>query len=253
MMRCLREINVDNNMVGWYQSTISGSYQVVEIIETFVNYMENLERCICIVYDPAAAGAGALGLKAIRLTDAFVEAYKSGTLTIEKIRGSNLSWKDVFAEIPISLHNSPMAAALAAEITSRRSPLSAIDTDRLTLNAGPVLEKNVEFLNDCLDDLVVEQNKLSMYHHALRRQQQSILQWKMHRRQENQTRRAAGEEPLSEEPPEGMFKAVAEPSQLDNMLLANQMATYCEQISLAGTQAIDKLLLVEGLQKGFTR
>jgi hypothetical protein len=26
MMRCLREINVDNNTVGWYQSTYLGSY-----------------------------------------------------------------------------------------------------------------------------------------------------------------------------------------------------------------------------------
>lgn len=61
-----------------YQSTISGSFQVVEIIETFVNYMENLERCICIVYDSTAMYTGALGLKAIRLTDTFVEAYKEG-------------------------------------------------------------------------------------------------------------------------------------------------------------------------------
>lgn len=29
-----------------YQSTISGSFQVVEIIETFVSYMESLERCV---------------------------------------------------------------------------------------------------------------------------------------------------------------------------------------------------------------
>mgnify|MGYP001810755843 CR=1 FL=1 len=28
MMRCLRDVNADNNTVGWYQSTISGSYQV---------------------------------------------------------------------------------------------------------------------------------------------------------------------------------------------------------------------------------
>lgn len=78
MMRCLREINVDNNMVGWYQSTISGSYQVVEIIDTFVNYLENLERCICIVYDATASLTGSIGLKAIRLTDAFVDAYREG-------------------------------------------------------------------------------------------------------------------------------------------------------------------------------
>jgi translation initiation factor 3 subunit H len=78
MMRCLREINVDINMVGWYQSTVSGSYQVVEIIDTFVNYLDNLERCICIVYDTTAAASGALAVKAIRLTDAFVEAYREG-------------------------------------------------------------------------------------------------------------------------------------------------------------------------------
>ena len=106
MMRCLREVNADNNTVGWcvlhwplsnavqpggyrpftyalgvarrYQSTISGSFQVVEIIETFVSYMESLERCVCIVYDITAAAGGALGLKAIRLSDAFVEAYREG-------------------------------------------------------------------------------------------------------------------------------------------------------------------------------
>lgn len=136
MMRCLREVNADNNTVGWwvgrraarcsclgltpgqdmgrrrvpawldgssqacrtlgspplhrgprpcrppgprrYQSTISGSFQVVEIIETFVSYMESLERCVCIVYDATAAAGGALGVKAVRLSQAFVEAYREG-------------------------------------------------------------------------------------------------------------------------------------------------------------------------------
>ena len=61
-----------------YQSTTSGSFQVVEVIETFVSYMESLERCVCIVYDTAAAAGGALGIKAIRLSEAFVEAYREG-------------------------------------------------------------------------------------------------------------------------------------------------------------------------------
>ena len=58
----------------------------------------------------------------------------------------------------------------------------------------------------------------------------------------------AGEEPLSEEPPEGMFKPVAEPNQLDNMLLSNQMASYCQHINSATQQALSKLTLMEGLQ-----
>ncbi len=115
---------------------------------------------------------------------------------------------------------------------------------------GNVLEKNLEFLNDCLDDLVEDQRQLSGYHLQLRRQQQEVAKWKLERQAENRMRRAAGEEPLSEEPPlEGKLKPVPEPTQLDNMLLSNQMSSYCAHINLAATQAIDKLLLLEGLQK----
>lgn len=35
-------------------------------------------------------------------------------------------------------------------------------SSRLNLGVAPLLEKNLEFLNDCLDDLMVEQGKLSM-------------------------------------------------------------------------------------------
>lgn len=64
---------------------------------------------------------------------------------------------------------------------------------RLGLGVAPLLEKNLEFLNDCLDDLMVEQGKLSMYQNNMRRQQQAIAQFKMQRRQENMAKRAAGE------------------------------------------------------------
>ena len=36
MMRCLREVNVDNNTVGWYQATGEGSYNTLELVETFM-------------------------------------------------------------------------------------------------------------------------------------------------------------------------------------------------------------------------
>lgn len=106
-----------------------------------------------------------------------------------------------------------------------------------------------QYLNDCLDDLLVEQNKLSVYQAQVRRQQQSIAQYKLQRRQENQARRAAGEDPLAEDPPEGMFKPIAEPNQLDNMLLSNQMASYTAHIDAAATMQLEKLALLEGLER----
>lgn len=81
MMRCLREVNVDNNTIGWYQSTIFGSYQTLELIETFHNYAESIKRCVCIIYDPMQSSQGGLSLKAIKLKDNFMEVYKGGKQT----------------------------------------------------------------------------------------------------------------------------------------------------------------------------
>jgi translation initiation factor 3 subunit H len=63
------------------------------------------------------------------------------------------------------------------------------DFDRLNLHVAPALEKNLEFLNECLDDIVVEQQKVSFYHRNLARQQQQLSQWQQKRRQENAQRR----------------------------------------------------------------
>lgn len=44
MMRCLREVNVDNNTVGWYQSSQLGMYQTQEMIDTFISYQDSIKK-----------------------------------------------------------------------------------------------------------------------------------------------------------------------------------------------------------------
>ncbi|KAA3472608.1 eukaryotic translation initiation factor 3 subunit H [Gossypium australe] len=105
MMRCLREVNLDNNTVGWYQSTILGSYQTVELIETFMNYQKNIRRCVRIIYDPSRSNQGVLALKALKLSDSFMEFYRANNSTGEKLREKNLSWVDIFEEIPQTTSN----------------------------------------------------------------------------------------------------------------------------------------------------
>lgn len=46
-----------------YQSTVMGSYQTVELIETFINYQESIKRCIALVVDPASYASGTPALK----------------------------------------------------------------------------------------------------------------------------------------------------------------------------------------------
>lgn len=62
-------------------------------------------------------------------TDSTEPKLCAGSLTIEKIRAKGLSWRDVFVEIPVTLHNSPIAAALAAEIAPPAAT-TALDYER---------------------------------------------------------------------------------------------------------------------------
>ncbi|OMP06526.1 eukaryotic translation initiation factor 3 subunit H [Corchorus olitorius] len=226
MMRCLREVNVDNNTVGWYQSTILGSYQTVELIETFMNYQENIRRCVCIIYDPSRSNQGVLALKALKLSDSFMELYRANNFTGEKLREKNLSWVDIFEEIPIKVSNSALISAFMTELESD-TPITQCDYDRLQLSTNPYMERNMEFLIECMDDLSVEQQKV----------------WA-----ENMARKAAGEEPLPEEDPSNpIFKPIPEPSRLESFLITNQISNYCNQINGVAGQSFNRLYLMKAL------
>lgn len=45
---------------------------------------ENIRRCVCIIYDPSRSNQGVLALKALKLSDSFMELYRSNNFTGEK-------------------------------------------------------------------------------------------------------------------------------------------------------------------------
>lgn len=249
MMRCLREVNVDNNTVGWYQSTLLGSYQTVELIETFMNYQENIRRCVCIIYDPSRSNQGVLALKALKLTETFMDLYRHNNFIGEKLREKKLSWVDIFEEIPIKVSNSALISSFMT-VLEPDSQVVQCDLDRLKLSTAPFMERNLEFLIDCMDDLSSEQNKLQYYYRNLSRQQTQQQTWLQKRRTENLARKAAGEEPLPEEDPSNpIFKPIPEPSRLDSYLITNQVSNYCNQINGAAGQSFSRLYFMKALHE----
>ncbi|KAF4383469.1 hypothetical protein G4B88_000169 [Cannabis sativa] len=215
MMRCLREVNVDNNTVGWYQSTLFGSYQTVELIETFMNYQENIKRCVCIIYDPSRSNQGVLALKALKLSDAFMELHRKKNFTGETLREKNLSWVDIFEEIPIKVSNSALISAFMTELEA--------DT--------PVTQ-------------------FQFYYRSLSRQQSQQQAWLQKRRAENAARKASGEDPLPEEDAANpIFKPLPEPSRLESFLITNQISNYCNQINGVAGQSFNRLYLMKALHE----
>jgi translation initiation factor 3 subunit H len=78
-MRCLRDINVDSNTVGWYQSAPYKDYQTLNLLDTFISYEESVKKCVCIVCDSKDCHRGSLALKALRLNKKFMDLYKVDT------------------------------------------------------------------------------------------------------------------------------------------------------------------------------
>jgi translation initiation factor 3 subunit H len=250
MMRCLREVNVDNNTVGWYSSTYMGAFLNELTIETQYNYQERIQKSVVVIYDPLKTSQGALSLKAYRLTQAFMQLYRSQTFTKESLNRANVSSHDIFEEVPIRIHNSLLSSAFLYEL--QETGAAEADFEKLDLSTNPFLEKSLEFLVECLDDLSAEQGKFQFFQRNLQRQSIQQNQWLQKRRAENAARKLSGE-PLLPEEEDGsvnpIFKAIPEPSRLESLLITNQIHNYCKQVNNFSGNSFTKLFLAGNLQK----
>jgi len=246
MMKALKEVNVDNNIVGWYSSTYMDSFLNKFTIGTQYKYQERIRKCVVIIYDPLKTSQGILALRALRLTQAFMNLYKSQSFTKDSITKANLSFTEVFEEVPLTVHNQSLVEAFLFD-SEERVQLS-VDFDRLDLGTSPFLEKSLDFLLDCMDELGSEQTKLRYFNNQVQKQQAQQQAWLLKRRAENVARKKNGLELLPEEDSSNSFKA-SEPSRLDSILLTNQINGYARQMNHFSANAFAKIFLVGGLQK----
>eukprot|EP01135_Chromosphaera_perkinsii_P010873 Nk52_evm1s2272 gene=Nk52_evmTU1s2272 len=249
MMRLMREVNADNNTVGWYQSGYMGSYVNEAIIDNQFNYQENIGNSVVIIYDTVKTSLGALSLKALRLSDKFMDLYRSGDFTPESLKATKVTYADIFEEIPIRIHNNHLAQALFHELEA--SPRNSEEPyQNLDLSYNPFLEKNVGFLIETCDEFYSEQNKFQYYQRLRSRQLAQQAAYIQKKELENSIRISNGEEPLEIEDFSNnpAFKPLNAPNRLDSMIHASQIDVYHDQISKFATLGINKLYLADAIQ-----
>jgi len=243
MMRCLREVNVDHNTVGWYSSALMGSFLNETTIETQWNFQDTFKKSVLLIYDPLKTSQGILSLRALRLSPAFMELYRTQTFTKESVAKAGLSYDALYEDVPLKVHHSSLAGALLAEL-----PLASAEVERLDMLPAPFLEKHVEYVVGCLEDLSVEQGKLHYFQRNLQRQLAQQAAWIQKRKAENLTRKHNGEEPLPEtDPTNPIFKPLPEPPHLDSLLIENHIDLFCSQLNRHASQLLTKLHLLEAL------
>lgn len=279
ILRMLREVNVDNNCVGWYSSDYLGTFCNPDLIELQYRYQLEIANAVLLTFDPVSTSAGELALKAWRLTPRFMSRMeKSGSADVSSASTlSELCAADVLESVRVELYNSPLLHLLVSELSEQQlgadsvdavakaaeeatvagstsvmaqgSAVEDVDLSRLTLSAEPFIEKNLRLMSGCIEDLREESFKMQRYQQDMLRIEKERQQFRLRRRDENETRAAEGLEPLPEEDPSlPLFRPLAAPSRLDNLLISSQLSQHIQQTNTLAADSLNKLYVAQALQ-----
>lgn len=245
MIHCLRDVGVDNNVVGWYQSAYLGTFLNAQLTETQFAYQKQLnDRSIVLIHDICTSSSGNLSLKAYRLSSSFLAAQKEGKFTHASIVRNHITHRDILEELPVEVQNSHLATALLQELHQLPSQDAKLVLEQksfgsenyasLDLSVDPYLEKNIDFLLESIDDYNYEQNTLQFHARQLVREQNK-------RKAENTQRIASGLAPITTP-----VTLTNEPNRLESLLISAQIDRYCGQIEEHSGTACSKLYFASG-------
>ncbi|KAG6085939.1 Eukaryotic translation initiation factor 3 subunit H [Claviceps sp. LM220 group G6] len=263
MIRYLKEVNVDANNAGWYTSATMGNFVNMGFIENQYHYQKENDKAIALVYDTSKSSQGNLALRAFRLTSAFMTIYKEGKFTTEILQKSKLTFRNILAELPITVHNSHLLTTFlhqmpASPPTGEISPPNSISDikrdaikaplhpsiDNLDLAIDPFLEKTCDLLLESIDAHYTDLNNFQFYQRQVTREQAKISQWQTKRKAENAQRVVAKQPPLPEDEWQRLFKMPQEPSRLEGMLNAKQVEQYSKQVDAFTSNVSAKMFAV---------
>jgi len=120
MMKMLREVYVDNNCVGWYQSTYLGSYSTSALLENQLSYQTELSpNAVVLLYDPTQSAHGSILLKCFRLSPEVIAL---------KMENKNvfLDPRKIFQEIPVHIQNPGLVRTLIFNLAQGSYPHSTM-------------------------------------------------------------------------------------------------------------------------------
>mmetsp|Transcript_19960 Transcript_19960/g.60448 ORF Transcript_19960/g.60448 Transcript_19960/m.60448 type:complete len:326 (-) Transcript_19960:845-1822(-) len=161
MLRNLREVNVDNNNVGWYQAVNLNTFNYASFLQIQYKFQTAFPESVCIVFDPVQTLRGNLVVKALRLSDRFMELmhFNGGGKPFPFMAPG-----DVYEDLPLRIRNSGLGQAYLLGLGE--TGIADTSFDLLDLSTQPYLEKHLETLSSWIDDLCEQQVTFHRYVHA---------------------------------------------------------------------------------------
>jgi len=232
MLNLLVETNVDTNTIGWYQSTFLGIHINKFLVDTQFGYQSSTPESVVLIYDSLVATHGSLGLRAFRLSDAFMRLRKDNSFTKEIITESKISFMEIFEEVPITLTSSGLSQAFIASLGNDVQQ----QFEQCQYSPQQFMLSNLEVLSYSFTDIQKEQATYGIWFRAEAKQEQARQSFIEQRKLHNLARADTGELTLPEDPRDleienpTLFRKSVEPSQLDTLLLSYKIFSHCDQI-----------------------
>lgn len=241
MERSLRQVNIDYQQVGFYQSTYLSTHCDRNFLESMFVYLEEMKEAIAIIYDPLKTKLGHLSIRAFKLSPAAYELYKEEKdFGADMLRACKITYETLFTEIPVIIKNSSLTNVLLCELNEVSE-----NTAFFGLPTSSYLEKSMQLLLGGLDEVNQDLQKLNMHQRALYKQQTQILHYMQKRKNENALREKEGLSALPEEDVTKMFKAPPAVGRLEPLLSCNRIASHCDMIEEHVSSGIGKLYLAD--------
>jgi len=224
-LKRLREVNVDSNTVGWYQTTHLGQFFSSTVIETQYLYQTEIARSVLVVYDSLQSAIGKPAFKALQLTPDFMKAYAKAD-DVGRAAMAEFPSADMFMEIPVTISASVIAEAFLVDWAISDPVSTTSQVGILDVENQAFLEKNVQLLIGSLQELAEEQNKLITFERQAARK--------------------------GDPPGKGRdrFRPNAPPKHLDTMILSQQIQNYCKAINGFAGDSFGKIFLMSNKPSG---
>ena len=244
MMKLLRDVNIDNNCIGWYQSMYMGTVCTSDIVNYQYSYQsseETSENSIVIMYDPLQSQRGNLMLKAYRLSKEYMELKKNDLNKFIKPSA-------IMEELPMTIRCQGPSAAFLRCLADFYEEDIGCEFDALKMEESEMLvERHVELMGAWVDGIVSEQQRFHQHvrvNGKARQENMRLMSERIKYARDND------EDPLTVrvENVAGL-KDIEVSNRTDHLLMVAQLDNYCKQLNENIATTIHKLHLISSIHE----
>lgn len=175
MIKVLRDVNADNNTVGWYQSCQFDGFISYGLLEDQIMCQNRLHNSILLAVDLARSANGPPALHALRLREGFQTLYRerkagaAGTLPTV----AALAEEGLFEELPIAVRISALERILLLQ-QHRDGLLPVVGTPSIVELEQLLLKDAATDLSRAVDEVLGEAGRMQHYLRTTSKQQQAL-------------------------------------------------------------------------------